>query len=91
MPQYVKLDMSLVREVEKHKDRQHLISGLIAFAHDRRMLVLAEGVETMAELSCLLNLGVDMLQGFLIARPDEHPGEINPEALAMIRAFARRM
>ncbi|MGM9604156.1 MAG: EAL domain-containing protein [Faecousia sp.] len=89
MPRYVKLDMALVRDVQKHADRQQLLSGLIAFAHERRMLVLAEGVETAQELTCLLTLGVDLLQGFLLARPAETPGEINREAVALIRNFTR--
>lgn len=89
MPQYVKLDMALIRDVHQHADRQRLLSGLISFAHGQGMLVLAEGVETTQELSCLLELGVDLLQGFLLARPAECPGAINPEAVALIRNFSR--
>ena len=89
MPRYVKLDMALIRDVHLHPDRQRLMSGLISFAHERGMLVLAEGVETMQELSCMLGLGVDLLQGFLLARPAETPGAINPEAIALIRSFSQ--
>ena len=52
------------------------------------MLVLAEGVETLEELDCLLRLGVDLLQGFLLARPAPVPGPIDPDALALIQSFA---
>ena len=90
MPKYLKLDMALVRNVHKHADRQLLIKGLITFAHEQDMLVLAEGVETIQELSCLLNLEVDLLQGFLLARPAEIPGVINPEAVKLIQLFSRQ-
>ena len=87
-PKYVKLDIAMVRDVNHHADRQLLISGLITFAHEQNMLVLAEGVETLEELDCLLRLGVDLLQGFLLARPAAVPGSIDPEALALIQSFA---
>lgn len=86
MPRYVKLDMSLVRDVDKRSDRRMLIENLILFAHKKNMIVLAEGVETIDELRCLLSMGVDMLQGYLLARPSEQPNEINPAALEVIRA-----
>lgn len=87
-PKYVKLDIAMVRDVNHHTDRQLLISGLITFAHEQNMLVLAEGVETLEELGCLLRLGVDLLQGFLLGRPAAVPGPIDAEALALIQSFA---
>ena len=90
MPKYLKLDMALVRNVHKHADRQLLIKGLITFAHEQNMLVLAEGVETLQELGCLLDLNVDLLQGFLLARPTEVPSQINPEAVELIKTFSRQ-
>ena len=86
-PRYVKLDMALVRNVHKHADRQLLMAGLITYAHDQNMLVLAEGVETHEELNCLLGMGIDLLQGFLLARPEEVPREINPDAIQQIQSF----
>ena len=55
------------------------------------MLVLAEGVESEQELRCLLDMGVDLLQGFLLARPTEVPEEINPKAVKLIRSLAARV
>ena len=88
MPRYLKLDMALVRNVHKHADRQLLMKGLITFAHEQNILVLAEGVEAPQELRCLLDMEVDLLQGFLLARPTEIPGEINPEAVKLIRSLS---
>ena len=90
MPRYLKLDMALIRNVHKHADRQLLISGLITFAHEQNILVLAEGVESEQELRCLLNLGVDLLQGFLLARPTEIPKEIDPKMVKLIRSLHSR-
>ena len=87
-PRYVKLDIALVRDADLHVDRQLLLTGLITFAHEQKMLVLAEGIETLEELRCMLELAVDLLQGFLLARPTPVPGPIDPEALALIQSFA---
>lgn len=91
MPKYIKVDMSLIRDVEKYQERQKLISGLISFAHEKDMLVLAEGVETIAELNCLLTLGVDLFQGYLFAYPTEIPGELNQEAVDFLQTFRNKM
>lgn len=87
MPHYVKMDISLVRDVDKHHERQSLLRGLISFAHEKKMIVLAEGVETTEELQCLMEMDVDMLQGYLFARPSDHPNEINSKAIESIRIY----
>ena len=86
-PRYVKLDIAMVRDVNLHEDRQLLIAGLITFAHEQNMQVIAGGIETLEELRCMLKLGVDLLQGFLLACPATVPGQLNPEALNLIQCF----
>ena len=49
------------------------------------MLVVAEGLETAEELRMALELDVDLLQGFFLARPGEVPPAISEEALRIIR------
>jgi EAL domain-containing protein (putative c-di-GMP-specific phosphodiesterase class I) len=66
---FVKLDMSLVRDLHKHRARQRSVSSIIAMCRDQGIRVVGEGVETEAECDTLLALGCDLLQGFLIARP----------------------
>lgn len=88
MPKYTKLDMTLVRNVDQDENRQRLLSGFIIYAHVRDMIVIAEGVETLAELNCLLAMDVDLFQGYYLARPSAAPAEINPQAVAAIRAYA---
>jgi EAL domain-containing protein (putative c-di-GMP-specific phosphodiesterase class I) len=66
---FVKLDMSLVRDVEKHPMKQRLIRSITALCKQQGTMVIGEGVETEAEAKVLVDLGCDLLQGYLIAKP----------------------
>ncbi|HSK04730.1 MAG TPA: EAL domain-containing protein [Kofleriaceae bacterium] len=66
---FVKLDMSLVRDLGKYPVKQHLIRSIAALCHDQGATVIGEGVETETEARLLVELGCDLLQGYLIARP----------------------
>jgi EAL domain-containing protein (putative c-di-GMP-specific phosphodiesterase class I) len=68
-PDIVKLDMSLVRDVDHHQTRRRLIASITELCRDLGILVVAEGIETEAERDVLLELGCDLLQGFLLGRP----------------------
>jgi EAL domain-containing protein (putative c-di-GMP-specific phosphodiesterase class I) len=68
-PEYIKLDMSLVRNIDSDARRRALAAALIAFAREIGSAVTAEGVETAGELQALRNLGVDKVQGFHMSRP----------------------
>jgi len=69
VPEIVKIDMALVRDVHRSAVRQHTIRSLCSLCHDLGTLVIAEGVETQIERDCVVDLGCDMLQGFLLGRP----------------------
>jgi EAL domain-containing protein (putative c-di-GMP-specific phosphodiesterase class I) len=66
---FVKLDMSLVRDVDKHQMKQRLIRSITQLCREQGTQVIGEGVETEAEARVLVDLGCDMLQGYLIAKP----------------------
>jgi len=66
---FVKLDMSLVRDVERQPMKQRLIRSITELCKQQGTTVIAEGVETPAEAKTLVELGCDLLQGYLIARP----------------------
>jgi EAL domain-containing protein (putative c-di-GMP-specific phosphodiesterase class I) len=66
---FVKLDMSLVRDVDKHQLKQRLIRSVTQLCREQGTQVIGEGVETEAEAEVLVDLGCDLLQGYLIARP----------------------
>jgi PAS domain S-box-containing protein len=68
-PQYLKLDLSLVRSVDHDPIRQAMIAGLAHFAARADCEVIAEGIESHNELDVLRTLGVQYGQGYLLARP----------------------
>lgn len=68
-PAWVKLDIGLVRGVGSDPARQALIAGLVHFARQSGIALIAEGIETEAEQAMLKSLGVELGQGFLLARP----------------------
>jgi EAL domain-containing protein (putative c-di-GMP-specific phosphodiesterase class I) len=68
-PEIVKLDVSLLRDIDQSPVKQKLVASMTALCKDMGFLVVAEGVETVAERDCVVALGCDLLQGFLIARP----------------------
>jgi len=68
-PDIIKLDASLTRDIDRDRGRRTLAAGLIAFAEAMGAHIVAEGIETEAELRTLLELGVGLGQGFHLARP----------------------
>lgn len=68
-PQYVKLDMELVRNIDKDSLKQALIKALCQFAHATNIKLVAEGIETTNELNSLIDIGVHYGQGFLLQHP----------------------
>lgn len=65
----VKIDMALVRDIDNSTSRQAIVRGIMLVADQLSTGVIAEGVETVAELECLRSMGIDLFQGFLFARP----------------------
>ncbi|HVU02318.1 MAG TPA: EAL domain-containing protein [Polyangiaceae bacterium] len=76
-PEIVKLDMTLVRDVHQSATKQKLIRSMAELCKDMGMMVVGEGVETVAERDCLIELGCDLLQGYLFAKPGKPFPEVN--------------
>lgn len=68
-PELIKLDISLTRNIDTDPMRRALASALIAFAREMEARIVAEGVETEAELRTLRQLGAGNAQGYFLARP----------------------
>ncbi len=68
-PDVAKLDMSLVRGIDASPLKRELVASVVNVCRQSRVLVVAEGVETRAEHDTLVDLGCDLLQGYLLARP----------------------
>ncbi len=72
-PAVVKLDLALTRGIESHKARQIVVRHMVQMCKELGALVVGEGVETVDELRCLRDLGVEYVQGYLLARPAAPP------------------
>jgi len=68
-PEFVKLDMSLVRDVHKSPVKRKLVRSMTTLFKDMGITVVAEGIEVIEEKDTLVELGCDLLQGYLVARP----------------------
>ena len=72
-PDFIKLDISICRDVHIDPARRALASALVGFAGDTGSVLIAEGIETPEERRVLVELGVRFGQGFLLGRPGELP------------------
>ena len=72
-PDAIKLDMSLVRDIDSDPVKRALASSLVTFALEIGSVIIAEGIETASELDCLRDLGVAWGQGYHLAKPGELP------------------
>jgi EAL domain-containing protein (putative c-di-GMP-specific phosphodiesterase class I) len=68
-PHYMKVDMSIVRDVDKDDHKRRLVDLLCTFAEATGSEVVAEGVETPEEAAALAAAGVDLMQGYLYGEP----------------------
>ena len=68
-PDVIKLDIAITRDVDTDPVRQALTRSLVSFAGDIGAALIAEGIETRSEHQSLLRLGVQLGQGYLMARP----------------------
>jgi EAL domain-containing protein (putative c-di-GMP-specific phosphodiesterase class I) len=68
-PDYIKLDMELIRGIDASLPRRIIVEGIVRMCHALGIVLIAEGVETPAELEALSALGIRYFQGFLLARP----------------------
>jgi EAL domain-containing protein (putative c-di-GMP-specific phosphodiesterase class I)/DNA-binding response OmpR family regulator len=88
-PDYVKLDIGLVRDIDTDDVRQALVAGIVYFAKKSGCRLIAEGIETEGERDQLRSLGVDLGQGYLLGRPAAAGDQRDP-AVAQIESRIRR-
>ncbi len=68
-PQIIKIDRFLITDIHKNRNKQMFVRSTIDFARINGIKVLAEGVETSDEMRTVIDLGVDLIQGYYTARP----------------------
>ena len=78
-PSIIKIDRFLIENIDKDPNKQMFVRNTIEFGRMNGIKVLAEGVETYEELMTVIDFGVNYIQGYYTARPEEIPVRaINP-------------
>jgi EAL domain-containing protein (putative c-di-GMP-specific phosphodiesterase class I) len=68
-PQFIKIDMDLVRDIDKDALKQALMKAFYEFSVVMNMKIIVEGIETLDELNALIQIGIPYGQGYLLQRP----------------------
>lgn len=78
-PQYIKIDMEIIRGIEKDELKRSFVSALSQFASDSGIFLIAEGIETPEQLEAVISLKIDYAQGYYLAKPSEKFEKISTE------------
>lgn len=70
-PYYVKIDMSLIRNIDKDNFKRAIVKALMEFASNTNIKLIAEGIETVDELYTVIEIGIPLGQGFFLAKPSK--------------------
>lgn len=89
-PEFLKIDMELVRAIDKDGLKRSAVATTVDFCRQAGIKVIAEGIETVAELNVLISLGVDFGQGYYLSRPSLAFEEIPYERKLQIKDFFHR-
>ena len=77
-PDVAKIDMTLTSGIQHSEARRKLVAALVELAHEQGAKVVAEGIERVDEYETMLELGVDLGQGFYFGQPTERPMAVDP-------------
>ena len=90
-PHFIKLDMNLIRDIDRDTTKHSLVKSMCDFASMSNTLLIAEGIETEGELLKLIDLGVHYGQGYFIQRPQAMIQPITPTFIQIVqKANAKR-
>jgi EAL domain-containing protein (putative c-di-GMP-specific phosphodiesterase class I)/GGDEF domain-containing protein len=81
-PDFIKLDISLINAIDTNFIKQNLVQTMVRFANDHGAKVIAEGVERAEEFATVQELGVHLVQGFFLHRPQSASSPIVSVATA---------
>lgn len=90
-PDVIKIDRSLISGLDRHFYKQEIVRALTGLGHHIGSLVLAEGVETQEEALTALDLGADLLQGYLLGVPRPDGGAATGWCVNEINALGEKM
>jgi EAL domain-containing protein (putative c-di-GMP-specific phosphodiesterase class I) len=83
-PDFVKLDQGLVRGAHSDQAQAVFMKAISLAAQQLRIPVVAEGIETVDDLKHCVAIGVDLVQGYYLARPAEAPPKVSEEAIRLL-------
>ncbi len=75
---YLKIDRHFISDIDVNPRKRHLVKNIVNIAHVLGIRVIAEGIETEAEFLACREYGVDLVQGYFIARPTSFVTELQP-------------
>ena len=81
-PDFIKLDISLINAIDTNFIKQNLVQTMVRFASDHGAMVIAEGVERAEEFKTVQDLGVHLVQGFFLHRPQSASSPIVESVIA---------
>lgn len=86
-PQYIKLDMAITRAIDEAPYKQHILDAVVALSRSVDAQLIAEGIETTAELRQLIAQGVRYGQGWLLGRAETEPRTVSTRARELMRGM----
>jgi len=89
-PDIIKLDMNLVRNIDKDEIKQLLCKSMIDFCKNANIKLVAEGIESEKELETLIKFNVDFGQGYFLGIPQKSFVDIAPEKIEMINKYHKK-
>ncbi len=72
-PDYIKIDMEIIRDIHKVELKQAIFKSLVSISKNANISILAEGVETRKELEYVVVNGANLVQGYYFGKPSEEP------------------
>ena len=91
-PDFIKIDRFFIKDIERDPDKRLLVSSIVKISHIMGSIVIAEGVETMPEYYSCKNIGCDLLQGYLVQRPEVDLNKLRPNysCINLLRKIDKR-
>lgn len=86
-PNFVKIDMSIVRDIDKDPIKKTLVESFVSFCENANIMLIAEGIETKEELKTLIKSGVSYGQGYYLQRPFPKLSDISDNMKENIRGI----
>ncbi|GAX88870.1 GGDEF domain-containing protein [Effusibacillus lacus] len=84
-PDYIKIDRSIISDIDRDKIKEILLDTLIDFARKINCHIIAEGIETNEELTKVIRLGAHFGQGYLLGRPGAGFAGVSDQAVELIK------